>query len=293
MEYYKVQFVIKSADGSPVADEWLLQSSREVLSALAGEAGFESFEDTADGVDGYVQKGLFARDVLDSSLAAFPMEGVNVSYQLSEADHRNWNETWEKEGFEPIVVGNRCVIHDNIIPYTGEPMPVDVMIEARQAFGTGTHATTRLMVSQLLDLDLSGKRVLDCGCGTGILSIVASKCGARQVVGYDIDEWSVENTQHNASLNGVDNLEVLHGDVHVLSHVNGVFDVVMANINRNILLSDMSHFVEVLSMGGHLLMSGFYASDSIAIAECAGRLGLSLVKAVDEDDWCCLSLSHV
>lgn len=147
-----------------------------------------------------------------------------------------------------------------------------------------------MMVSQLLSIELEGKRVLDCGCGTGILSIVAAKCGAHQVVGYDIDEWSVENSLHNAQLNEVaDKMEVLHGDANVLSHINGLFDVVVANINRNILLADMKSFAEVMANGAKLLLSGFYVEDGISIAEHAGELGLTLDQTVSENNWCCMS----
>jgi ribosomal protein L11 methyltransferase len=166
-----------------------------------------------------------------------------------------------------------------------------VVIDARMAFGSGTHATTRLMVEQLLLLHPSGLRVLDCGCGTGILSIVASKAGARQVVAYDIDEWSVENTRHNAVLNGVDNIEVLGGDSHVLSHVSGLFDIVLANINRNILLSDLPSMREILATGGHVVISGFYESDVPALVEAATALGLSLQSKMASGDWVSLSFS--
>ena len=166
--------------------------------------------------------------------------------------------------------------------------PLRIGIEAQMAFGTGTHETTRLMVAQLLDAQLSGKRVLDCGCGTGILGIAASKLGAEEVVAYDIDEWSVENTRHNAALNGVENLQVLHGDSRVLSHVSGVFDVVVANINRNILLADLPHFADVLSSTGTLLLSGFYQEDAPLLVAEAERNGLQLLHKAGENGWACL-----
>lgn len=145
-------------------------------------------------------------------------------------------------------------------------------------FGTGTHETTRLIVGQLLQMDLKGKRVLDCGCGTGILGIVASKMGAQSVVGYDIDEWSVENARHNAELNGVRNMEVLEGNQSVLSHVSGIFDVVLANINRNVLMADMPAMKEVMSHEGILILSGFYAEDGIMIAEKRGLAGALAIE---------------
>ena len=137
-----------------------------------------------------------------------------------------------------------------------ETIPMKILIDAQQAFGTGTHETTQMIVSLLLNQDLKDKRVLDCGCGTGILGIVAAKCGAREVVSYDIDEWSVRNAEHNAELNGVE-LDVLEGDKRVLSHVSGVFDVILANINRNIILEDIDEFVSVMTTDSKIILSGF------------------------------------
>ena len=145
-----------------------------------------------------------------------------------------------------------------------------------------------MMISMLLKLRLSEKRVLDCGCGTGILSIAASNLGANKVIGYDIDEWSVNNTLHNATMNNVTNLEVFHGNAQVLSHVSGLFDVVLANINRNILLQDMTSFVELMSPGAILLLSGFYEADANLLIEKATQLGLVERNRKTEDDWCCL-----
>ena len=145
-----------------------------------------------------------------------------------------------------------------------------------------------MMIFMLLQLRLSEKRVLDCGCGTGILSIAASKLGASKVIGYDIDEWSVNNTLHNATMNNVTNLEVFHGNAQVLSHVSGLFDVVLANINRNILLQDMTSFVELMTPGAILLLSGFYEADANLLIEKATQLGLVVRNRKTEDDWCCL-----
>ena len=290
MKYDKTLFTITANDGSCLADETAMQTARDLVAALAGEAGYESFEETPDGIVGYVQTTLAVPEVLETVMKDFPMEGVRVDCQTTPAEDRNWNEDWENAGFDPIVVGGKCVVHDLIRPYDGPPMPVDVVIEARQAFGTANHETTRLMIEQLLGVDLNGLRVLDCGCGTGILSIVAAKCGARQVVGYDIDEWSVKNSQHNAQLNHVEEqMTVLLGDANVLSHINGLFDVVMANINRNILLADMKSFADVMGHGARLLLSGFYVEDGIVIAEHAGQLGLTLQKTMSENDWCCMT----
>lgn len=284
MKYYVANFQIKDAPS--------IGDCRDLLATMTSEAGFESFEETDEGLNGYVQQSMLDESKLRELLGDFPIEGVKISYTLSQVEDKDWNEQWENEGFEPIVVGDRCVIHDTkhqadaALP--GRKDLLDITIEAKQAFGTGTHETTRLIVGQLLQMDLKGKRVLDCGCGTGILGIVASKMGAQSVVGYDIDEWSVENARHNAELNGVRNMEVLEGNQSVLSHVSGIFDVVLANINRNVLMADMPAMKEVMSHEGILILSGFYAEDGIMIAEKAGSLGLSLSKTSSENNWCML-----
>ena len=160
-----------------------------------------------------------------------------------------------------------------------------VFIQARQAFGTGTHQTTQMIISTLLSLQLHGKRVLDCGCGTGILGIVASKLGANNVMAYDIDEWSVENTRHNAQLNNADNIKVLQGDASIVTHFNEKFDVIVANINRNILLHDMPMFKRVLANNGILILSGFYANDVPLLEQKAAPLNLTLTEVKEKDEW--------
>lgn len=230
----------KIADFKIACTPELTQIAKDLLPDLMGEIGFESFEDTPDGLKGYIPADLLDTNSLKQVLETFPLEGVNITYTLSDTEDKNWNEAWENTGFAPINIDDKVVIYD---ARTGKKPTddslINIGIEAKQAFGTGTHETTRMMIGAMLQLSLKGKRVLDCGCGTGILGIAALKLGAEAVVGFDIDEWSVENTQHNAAINEVDNLEVFHGDAQVLSHVSGVFDVVLANINRNILLNDM------------------------------------------------------
>ena len=263
----------------------------DLVAYLGGEAGFETFEREGDVLKGYVQEELFDKDLLSTLLSDFPLPGVTVSYSMEQSEYKDWNEEWESEGFEPIEVSGRCIIHDTKHAVEHSEGMIDVVIDAHMAFGTGTHSTTQMMVAQLLNDDLHGKRVLDCGCGTGILSIVASKAGASEVVAYDIDEWSVENTRHNASLNQVTNIEVLCGARNVLTHVSGVFDHVIANINRNILLQDMGAMREVMSASGRLTISGFYESDTAILMEEATRLGLKLQSKMSLGDWVSLSFS--
>ena len=282
MKYYEVNFTIE-------APAELMQDARDILSALAGEAGFETFEDTDEGVKGYVQQGLFDETLLKALIGDFPLPSCTVTYTVSEAEDKDWNEQWEQQGFEPIVVGETLVIHD------GRHLPSDISpqtsieIDAHLAFGTGTHETTRMMVGQLMSLDLTDKRVLDCGTGTGILGIAALKLGAREAVGYDIDEWSADNARHNAVINMVDGqFTSLLGDASILKEVSGQFDVVLANINRNILLNDMEAFVGKMAPHSTLLLSGFYEQDIPMLEEKADALGLKKQTQQHDGDWACL-----
>ena len=288
MKYLVSHFTIQCADSG------FMQPAREITAALAGECGYETFLDTDNGVDGYVQVDFYDESAMREALAEFPMDDVTVTFDTEEVEDKDWNETWEQEeGFAPINIDDRLVIYDvlhpsdNIpTPNTQHPTPITIGIEARNAFGTGTHETTQMIVGMLLDMDLKGKRVLDCGCGTGILAITALKCGAVDAVAYDIDEWSADNARHNAEINGVaDRIEVFEGNAHVLSHISGVFDVVLANINRNILLNDMSAFKEVMAHGGTLILSGFYEEDVPLLVEKAESLGLSLKVKKEEGEW--------
>lgn len=274
------------------------QDVRDIIAALAAEVGFESFTDEPDGLVGYCQEDLFNKETLTEIIQSLPIPDVKVSFEAAKAEDKNWNEEWEKAGFDPIIIDDRCAIicknmeEDAIATYPQlEKIPMKIAIDAQQAFGTGTHETTQMIVSLLLNQDLTEKRVLDCGCGTGILGIVAAKCGAKEVVSYDIDEWSVRNAEHNAELNGVE-LDVLEGDRRVLSHVSGVFDVILANINRNIILEDIDEFVSVMTTESKIILSGFYEQDAEAIIQKANELGLKENQRLLNHDWCCLLLER-
>ena len=281
MKYFEVDFTISpySADAS------------DVLAAMAGEAGFETFEETETGLKGYVQQSLFDVSVLKTALEDFPFEDTTISYDIREAEDRDWNEQWEQEGFEPIVISENLIIHD------GRHLPdstpdIAIEIDAKLAFGTGTHETTRMICSTLLELQPKG-RVLDCGTGTGILSICALKLGAQEAVGYDIDEWSVDNARHNAVINLVDDrFTSLLGDASILYKVEGTFDLVMANINRNILLNDMPQFVSKMNADATLILSGFYTDDCQTLIEKAQTLGLTLQQQKEDQQWACLVLTR-
>lgn len=284
MKYLVAEFKIECQDG-------MIQIARDLLTDALGEAGFETFEDTEEGINGYVQESLFDENAMNDVISNFMLPDVTINANIQEAEYKNWNEEWEEAGFERININDSITIYDaRHDDGNGIASGISIGIETKQAFGTGTHETTRMIVSTLLNIDLKGKRVLDCGCGTGILGIAASKLGASEVVGYDIDEWSSENAIHNAELNGVGNMKVMLGDASVLKSVEGKFDVVLANINRNILLADMPAFVSVMADDSLLILSGFYASDVDLLIEKASSLGLSKIDSKIDSEWTCLVL---
>lgn len=284
MKYLVAEFKIECQDG-------MIQIARDLLTDALGEAGFETFEDTEYGIKGYVQESLFDENAMNDVISNFMLPDVTINASIQEAEYKNWNEEWEEAGFERININDSITIYDaRHDDGNGIASGISIGIETKQAFGTGTHETTRMIVSTLLNIDIKGKRVLDCGCGTGILGIAASKLGASEVVGYDIDEWSSENAIHNAELNGVGNMKVMLGDASVLKSVEGKFDVVLANINRNILLADMPAFVSVMADDSLLILSGFYASDVDLLIEKASSLGLSKIDSKSDSEWTCLVL---
>lgn len=285
MKYYEVKFTI-----SPINTD-----ACDILAAVAGDAGFETFEETETGLTGYIQQTLYDEQALTECLKDFPFEGITITYDISEAEDRDWNEQWEQEGFEPIIVrggeqNTAIVIHDGRhLPELIPEENISIEIDAKMAFGTGTHETTQMICSTLLDLNLEGKRVLDCGTGTGILSICALKLGASQAVGYDIDEWSVDNARHNAVINLVDHqFESLQGDAYILNKVEGQFDLAMANINRNILLADLPAFCRKMAPGAFLILSGFYVDDIPSLTEKGETLGLTLISHKESNSWASL-----
>ncbi|MBR1556244.1 MAG: 50S ribosomal protein L11 methyltransferase [Prevotella sp.] len=280
MKYFEVEFII-----SPFSDDAV-----DLLASLAGEAGFETFEQTTIGLKGYVQQSLFSEDALREVIQDFPFADTSIIYNVREAEDRDWNEQWEQEGFDPIIISDgKLAIHD------GRHLPdttcdITIEIDTHLAFGTGTHETTRMICEEIMSL-APGLRVLDCGTGTGILSIAALKSGATEAIGYDIDEWSVENARHNAIINQVDDrFTSILGDSTVIDSLSGTFDLVTANINRNILLNDMPRFVNKMHKGSVLILSGFYTADSPMLIDRANELGLELISKNQDNDWACLVL---
>lgn len=284
MKYFEVDFQL-----SPLS-----QDACDILAALTADAGFESFEETQHGIRGYVQQPLLDRQALEDIVNNFPIMGTNIIYTINKAEDKDWNEQWEQEGFEPIIVGNnRLAIHDGRhLP--SQPADISVEIDARLAFGTGTHETTQMICEWMLDMPMKDLRVMDAGCGTGILSIVALKLKASHVTAYDIDEWSSDNTCHNAVINRVDSqLSVYCGDASLLDSKTADYDLVLANINRNILLNDMPRFCQIMKQDAKLILSGFYTED-IPLLEARGKeLGLTLTGAKNRDKWASVIMQRV
>ena len=255
----------------------------DVLSAVLADAGFESFVEQPDGLLAYIQQNLYDEASVEAAISEFPIPDTAIEYSFVEAEDKDWNEEWEKNFFQPIVIGNRCVIHSTFHHDVPEA-EYDIAINPQMAFGTGHHETTSLVIGEILDSNMNGKKVLDMGCGTSILAILARMKGAASCTAIDIDDWCVRNSIENIELNGVDEIEVCLGDASILVD-KGPFDMVIANINRNILLADMQHYVVRMNEGATLLMSGFYVDDIPLIKAEAERLGLTFNGYKEKNRW--------
>lgn len=277
MKYYEVNFSLEPN----------LEAYSDIFSALLAEIGFETFVPSDNGLQAYIQQAMFEEDKLKHAIKEIPFSNVRINYNVVEAEYEDWNAIWEEEGFKPIIIDDKIVIHD--VKHTEVPhLPYDIIISPKLAFGTGSHQTTRMIIRELANLDLNGKKVIDAGTGTGVLSIMCIKRGADNVFAYDIDEWSVENTRDNLLLNGIHNeIHVEQGDATVLNKTDKA-DLIIANINRNILLNDMGVFCSKLSENGMLLISGFYTDDIPVLTDAAKEQGLKHVKRNCDDNWCML-----
>lgn len=260
-----------------------LQPWNEILMAELIEIGFDSFTEEHDGILGYIQKDLFNENQL-KEINLFKNDEVKISYTFQEMPNINWNEEWEKN-FSPINVENQVSIRAEF--HENQNLPHEIIIQPKMSFGTGHHATTYLMIQQMLDLDFQNKAVLDMGCGTSVLAIFAKQKGAGKTVAIDIDEWSVENSVENAERNGVE-LEVSQGTAENLGKEK--FDIILANINRNILISDIPTYVSVLNDGGQLLLSGLCFFDEDDILEVCTQQNLTLKKKLQREEWVSLLL---
>ena len=271
MNYFEVRFFIE-----PFEDY-----ISDVLAEELGELGFDSFATTEQTLDAYIPEKSFDEAKIKELLDDFPFE-ANIDYQFSIITSKNWNEEWEKHYFEPIVIGNDCVIHSSFHQNVPKAK-YDIVIDPKMAFGTGHHETTSLVIAEILKMDVVGKTILDMGCGTAVLAILASMRGAGKITAIDIDTWCTENSEENITINKIDNIEVKLGGAELLKGLH--FDIVLANINRNILLADMESYAACLAVGGELYMSGFYKEDIPIIEAEAVRNDLRLVEFREKNNW--------
>jgi ribosomal protein L11 methyltransferase len=256
----------------------------EILMAELIEVGFDSFTEETDGILGYVQKDLLKEEEL-KNLEIFQNQEVKIEYSFSEMPNINWNEEWEKN-FDPINIEDTVLIRAEF--HESKNMNFEIIIQPKMSFGTGHHATTYLMIQQMLDMDFKNKKVLDMGCGTSVLAIFAKQNGAGETLAIDIDEWSVENSIENAARNNVE-FKIEQGTAENLGKEN--FDIILANINRNILISDIPVYEKVLNKGGQLLLSGLCFFDVDDILEVCTEKNLVLEKKIQREEWVSLLLS--
>jgi len=256
-----------------------LQPGSEILIAELGYAGFESFVENEDGITAYIQSQEFKEDLLED-IQILNSDEFEISYTSKEIEQVNWNSEWEKN-FNPIIVSNKCSVR---APFHEKPnTEYDIVIEPKMSFGTGHHATTHMMLQHILNNKWGGKRVLDMGCGTGVLAILAEMKGATYLDAIDIDNWCYLNTLENVERNNCKNINVYEGTAGLLEDKQ--YDVVIANINRNILLEDIPTYSKCLSSGGKLFLSGFYTEDIPAIEEVCNKNGLKFEDKLVEDNW--------
>lgn len=284
MQYSQATFSLSPSAGDFVSD---------VLVAMLAELDFETFENPAtDTLVAYVQTEKLDENALRRLIEDFPYSGVTLQ-ELALCDNIDWNAEWEKHYFEPIIIQGKdsaqpaCVIHSSF----HKDIPAcryDIIIDPKMAFGTGHHQTTSLILNELLSMELQNKSLLDMGCGTAVLAILASMRGASPVTAIDIDNWCTENALENIRLNHIGNISVLLGDAKLLTDKH--FDIILANINRNILLMDMPRYAACLPQGGELLMSGFYEEDVPVLQAKADSLGLSLNTVHTKDNWAMMHL---
>jgi ribosomal protein L11 methyltransferase len=269
MNYYHCHFELKEP-----------QPWSEILVTYLAEIDFESFEQEGNSVDAYIQHKEFDLSKVKDILKTIDTEILEFNYQLIEDE--NWNAEWEKN-FEPIYIDKQCIIR---APFhkKEEGFDYEIIINPQMSFGTGHHQTTYLVMKAMFGIDFENKTVLDMGSGTGILAILAEKLNCEKAVAIDIDEWAFQNTIDNIELNGCKKIEVLEGGAELLTETNK-YELVLANINRNILVNDMKHYVSSMKKGGIIYMSGFYTSDVSIIQEEASKQGLTFVNVAEREGW--------
>lgn len=259
----------------------------DVLAALLAEEGYESFLADESGLTAFIRAEKFDSDTVDRVVGEFPLD-TRISTTHSLIEGQDWNSEWEKNYFKPIAVADRCVIHSSF--HTDVPRcQYDIVIDPKMAFGTGHHATTSLMLEQILDADIEGKKVVDMGTGTAILAILAKMRGAAEVIGIEIDPPAYENAVDNVSLNNTGDITLILGDAAALDGISDV-ELFFANINRNIITGDISRYARSCRKGAVMFLSGFYTDDIPVVAEAASNVGMEYVSFTERDRWACMRL---
>ena len=256
-----------------------LQPATEILIAELGYVGFDSFVESEKGVTAYIQKDKWNAFILDD-INILSSKEFEITFEFNEIEQTNWNEEWEKN-FEPIVVDNQVTVR---APFHDKPTTkYDLVIEPKMSFGTGHHETTYMMIQHILKNDFKNKSVLDMGCGTGVLAILAEKVGANELDAIDIDNWSYVNSLENVERNNCEKVSVYEGDVKLLDGNN--YDIIIANINRNILLADIPRYTKCLNKNGTLFLSGFYKEDIQMIESKCNEDMLKLEEIIERGQW--------
>ncbi len=276
--YTKVTFTVTPAE----------EVATDILAALLAEEGFESFVPDEQGMSAYAPQSTFSAESLALIVNTFPLEGYSIAYTTETIEGEDWNAEWEKNYFQPIIVDDKCVIHSTF--HTDIPKAeYDILIDPKMAFGTGYHQTTCHMIRAILGSEVKEKSLLDMGCGTALLAILARKCGAEKVVAIDIDEFAYENAKENIILNNTPDIEVRLGGAEAIK-ASDSFDFVIANINRNILLADMRNYAACMHSGSTLFISGFYTDDIEVLKEEAARHSLRYDSCAENNRWAMMKL---
>lgn len=258
----------------------------DLLIAETSEIGFDTFLETEEGFEAYSEGENFDRDALDAILQKY-QDQTPLTFSFDRIEKKNWNEEWEKN-YEPIDVESKCLIRADFHK-PEKKYEYEIIITPKMSFGTGHHQTTYLMIKNQMTVDHKGKRVMDAGCGTAILSVMASKLGANEVEAFDIDEWSVINGEENKELNNTRNIRLQQGKISEVS-LTGDFDVILANINKNVLLDEIKTYQSYLNTGGVLMLSGFYTKDIPDLLKETLKYGLAEVQRDEKESWACLVL---
>ena len=269
MNYTKISFKLNPDN----------QENREILIAVLSDLAFESFDESEDCVMGYIPGELVNLQEIEEITSALPFSLETEDEMIPD---QNWNEVWEKNYFKPLLIGNRCLVR---APFHTEyePAEFELVIEPKMAFGTGNHETTTLVAEQILNMELDGKTVLDMGCGTGILGMLASLKGAKSITAIDIDTWSFESTVENSRLNNIFNIEAKLGDAGLLG--TETYEIIFANIQKNVIVKDLPAYENVLQSGGTIYLSGFYTQDMPDVKRKAESLGLVETGFREKNNW--------